>query len=545
MKSNLKRQASYDMLLNDDETTNDNSNNTPMVSSFNGKYSCHEDYTGLSPISKKQRYLEFSSDEDHGKLEGVVVMVHDNEKNNIIISSNNNNSNNNLNVNHHYHHNYHLNKEEDEDSLDSSIAEIFEEYFSTDDESEMSMIPSFPIFPTVTSNEKYMLNNFDFHLNVNNNAIPINTATLEIQNALRCPNHHGKIKIPWNVDSRIVAKLDDIIGIRHDRMMITTATKPYHIEWCNAGWSQFCGWSNEEVNGLSCEFLQGSGTDKNVIRAFMEMLESTGGFADMTIVNYSKYHSVLRNTIHCFPISDDCGFSNSRNITHIGVVLLESQEITNPSLCDDLIRRNPALQFDRRNQSIRYPYLHSVLPPHNPMDWINMTQDFTMSLMLRYMMRSQAPILLTTSEGKIVHVNSAFVQLTRFHSTEVESVSIMDMLGKKSKTIDVKKLESIFEKYDTTGMNLIKKASNTKSISQLELYLKRNNESSMVDQFKDYVRKTPTQLTDESEPCEFCHIYDENTRKMSMVNDTTSVYASVSRFNSEHIAILFNSRSVY
>lgn len=418
---------------------------------------------------------------------------------------------------------------DDVESLDSSMVEIFEECFSsTDDESDI---------PMTDNDEKFLLYDFDL---VPEQNMPINTNNLEIQTSLKCPRHHGKIAIPWNINVRVVSKLDDIVAIRHDRMMITAASQPFHVEWCNSGWTQFCGWSVEEVLGMNCAFMQGMGTDKNVVKAFMEMLEMSGGFADMTIVNYSKYHTVLRNTIHCFPISDNCGFSDQTNITHIGCVLLDSQEITNPSMCDELIKKNPNLQFDRREQAVRYPYVNCTAAP-TAMEWMNLAKDFTISLMLRYMMRSQGAIMLTDSYGKIVHTNIAWVDMTHFRFAEVESVGIMDMLGKKSKQSDVKKIAAMFESTDMT-VSEFKKPYSAKYMCNLELFIKRRI-GKPVDAFKDFVRKTPAQLAKEKDPCQFCQIYDENSEKMSKVMDTMPVYVSVVRFNSEHIAYLFTERT--
>lgn len=415
---------------------------------------------------------------------------------------------------------------EDTESLDSSMVEIFEECFSgTDDENDLVLSDN---------DEKYLLYDFDL---VPEQNMPIDTTNLEIQTSLRCPNHHGKIAIPWNTNVQVVSKLDDIIAIRHDRMMITAASYPFHIEYCNSGWTQFCGWSCDEVLGYNCSFMQGMGTDKNVVKAFMEMLEMSGGFADMTIVNYSKYHTVLRNTIHCFPISDNCGFSDVTNITHIGCVLLDSQEIQSPNMCDELVKKNPNLQFDRREQATRYPYVNCT-PAPTASEWMTLAKDFSISLMLRYMLRSQGAIMLTDTDGKIIHSNIAWTDLTHFRFVEVESVSILDMLGKKSKQSDVSKIASLFNNQDLTEF---KKPYSAKYMCQLELHLKRRI-GKPVDAFKDFVRKSPSKLSNEKEPCAFCQIYDENSEKMKTVLDTIPVYASVVRFNSEHIAYLFSER---
>jgi len=139
-----------------------------------------------------------------------------------------------------------------------------------------------------------------------------------------------------------------------------------------------------------------------------------------------------------------------------------------------------------------------------------------------------------------------WVEMTRFRSTEVESVSILDMLGNKSNPQDVRKLAQIFapseENLLESSNNEFKKPFSAKNLCQLELYLKRRVESSIPDSFENYVRRSPMQQAKNEEPCQFCQIYDENSEKMSRVQETMPVFASVVRFNSEHIAILFSDR---
>jgi hypothetical protein len=48
--------------------------------------------------------------------------------------------------------------------------------------------------------------------------------------------------------------LEDILQVSKDfepgqRVVVTSATFPYHVEWISSQWSKACGWKSEEVIG--------------------------------------------------------------------------------------------------------------------------------------------------------------------------------------------------------------------------------------------------------------------------------------------------------
>jgi len=151
-------------------------------------------------------------------------------------------------------------------------------------------------------------------------------------------------------------------------------------------------------------------------------------------------------------------------------------------------------------------------------------------------------VTLFYSDGKIVHTNVAWFEMTHFRFVEVESVAFLDMLGKKSKQSDVAKIQSLYESQDISASEFKKPYSN-KFMCQMELVMKRRI-GNPIDAFKDFVRKTPAQIAKEKDPCQFCQIYDENSERMSHIMDMIPVYVSAVRFNSEHVAYLFTDRNV-
>ena len=64
--------------------------------------------------------------------------------------------------------------------------------------------------------------------------------------------------------------------------------------------------------GLDCKFLQGDATDMSKVRAFMRDLMTTGGRANLDILNYNKDNTLSHNISYCMPIVDDCGHENAQ-----------------------------------------------------------------------------------------------------------------------------------------------------------------------------------------------------------------------------------------
>ena len=73
--------------------------------------------------------------------------------------------------------------------------------------------------------------------------------------------------------------------------------------------------------GLDCKFLQGDATDMSKVRAFMRDLMTTGGRANLDILNYNKDNTLSHNISYCMPIVDDCGHA-VRYIMRKSVVLI-------------------------------------------------------------------------------------------------------------------------------------------------------------------------------------------------------------------------------
>ena len=48
-------------------------------------------------------------------------------------------------------------------------------------------------------------------------------------------------------------RLEDILQCSENlsqRIVVTSATYPYHVEWINSVWSKACGWRSDEILGI-------------------------------------------------------------------------------------------------------------------------------------------------------------------------------------------------------------------------------------------------------------------------------------------------------
>jgi hypothetical protein len=130
----------------------------------------------------------------------------------------------------------------------------------------------------------------------------------------------------------------------------------------------------------------------------MDELLSSGDDASLDILNYHKYNTLCRNKIHCFPLVDNCGPKNSTLITHICAVLTQSNEEHHTAefagMLENMVLEEVGMPLDRREGCNSCKNLNS-LPTPGLVDWLRLTDGLPLSLMLRYMLRSQAPIILT------------------------------------------------------------------------------------------------------------------------------------------------------
>ena len=85
------------------------------------------------------------------------------------------------------------------------------------------------------------------------------------------------------------------------------------------------------------------------------------------------------------------------------------------------------LPLDRREGCNVYPH-RQVLPPPVIDDWLRLTDGLPLALMLRYMLRTEAPIVLIDREGRIVHVNVGWVSLTGYSGMDSEGRYLQSIL---------------------------------------------------------------------------------------------------------------------
>jgi hypothetical protein len=149
---------------------------------------------------------------------------------------------------------------------------------------------------------------------------------------------------------------------------------------------------------LDFKFLYGDATDKTEVTNFWKNLTDTDGYASIDVLNYKKNHTLHHNSLRCFPVNDNCGPGDVPQVSHIAVVVTESYEIHHSADCAELIEEKEldevGLPLDRRDDCNVYPHQNALSPP--PLSiWLSFTDCLPLALMLRYMLRSQAPIVLT------------------------------------------------------------------------------------------------------------------------------------------------------
>ena len=130
----------------------------------------------------------------------------------------------------------------------------------------------------------------------------------------------------------------------------------------------------------------------------MCQLMASGGHASLNIHNYNKDDTLHRVTLNFTPIVDDCGPNNVSRVTHIGAVLVNSTEVHHSSECADMLERRAleevGMPLDRREGCRSCVDLNRLVPT-TVEEWRNLTEGLPLAYMLRYMLRSQAPIVLT------------------------------------------------------------------------------------------------------------------------------------------------------
>jgi len=119
-------------------------------------------------------------------------------------------------------------------------------------------------------------------------------------------------------------------------IVITANTPELPIVYCNAAFRQLTGYSNEEIIGHNCRFIQGQDTDPHA-REQMRAAFAAGDPIDLVVLNYKKDGTPFWNALNIGPLHHEAG-----HVTHfIGVQTdvtervrtqrqLEAQVLTDP-----------------------------------------------------------------------------------------------------------------------------------------------------------------------------------------------------------------------
>ena len=90
-------------------------------------------------------------------------------------------------------------------------------------------------------------------------------------------------------------------------MIVTDPRQPDNpIVFCNEAFSFMTGYSEEEILGTNCRFLQGPETDRDVVAQIRAAIERRDEIA-VELLNYRKNGSTFWNALFISPVYDDAG----------------------------------------------------------------------------------------------------------------------------------------------------------------------------------------------------------------------------------------------
>jgi len=91
--------------------------------------------------------------------------------------------------------------------------------------------------------------------------------------------------------------LQEALDNTEDAVVMTQPHPPYAITHVNAPWCEMCGYTLEEVEGLSSSILQGAETDEALLSELMASVRR-GESSSATLVNYKKGGARFLNQAH-------------------------------------------------------------------------------------------------------------------------------------------------------------------------------------------------------------------------------------------------------
>jgi len=93
---------------------------------------------------------------------------------------------------------------------------------------------------------------------------------------------------------------------RSEPQVFTHVAYPFKIVHVNQAWTQLCGYSKEEAQGLTCKILQGPRTSIDTLRALHASLDVQRP-VKVRLVNYTKSGEMFVNELSVSPLYDDVG----------------------------------------------------------------------------------------------------------------------------------------------------------------------------------------------------------------------------------------------
>jgi len=187
--------------------------------------------------------------------------------------------------------------------------------------------------------------------------------------------------------------------------------------------------------------------------------------------------------------------------------------------------------MDRREGCYVYPHCSSLGEPSTS-EWQLLTENLPLALMLRYMLKSQAPIVLTDSEERIVHVNVSWVKLTGYSAAESEGKTLSSLFDKATDSKSLKSYNKLIQESKKSKINK-SQSLHPKRRGQMN---KLNQNSRVLDKYDIYDDVSPCS---EISPCESISdsmgsLRDESTG--SSVDVTTEPSPNVSGDESESVS---------
>jgi PAS domain S-box-containing protein len=228
----------------------------------------------------------------------------------------------------------------------------------------------------------------------------------------------------------------EVLGMTDMPVFMSSAQKPYFIEYANKSWAETCGWQAHDVLGFTTTFLQGLLTDSKATERFMLDIQEFG-YGHMRVINYRRSGEMYICTIQAFPVFDsmrpDGPDAEVPVLTHFGCILSGIEEIAQQDtfmFFHGPDRRMNAKRFDKKCRMV-------------PEAFLRFATSIRLSDLLRFMLCCEDAMILTSTQGQVIHVNKAWSHLTGYALSEIEGLNCSFLQGDKTDAAAVEKCATL------------------------------------------------------------------------------------------------------